>query len=262
LLQLITELFYNSPKDVRRNRYYKRVDERFGSDDAAKAWLRYRYEVMTSILDVQEAAKTTADLLLNQPEVHKASAQRTIAVELPPHVLNYGGWDQPFLLGIGASANLQFVRYATAEVTCRAWISTRRDNPVLSEANQLGLINWPSNIWALFPGSFIADWALDIGNYLERLPALCGLQIVDSGYSTFRRVGGTITASVGSDFYTTRTLDLESLEFEASSYQRSPWPNPAPVWTLAVRLSTNRLVDAAALFRTLGVPGFQRKLRL
>jgi hypothetical protein len=233
-----------------------------GSDDAAKAWLRYRYEVMTGIMDIQEAAKTTADLLLAQPEVHKSSARRTIAVELPVHTLSYGGWDLPFLLGIGAGANLQFVRQASAEITCKAWISTRRDNPVLSEANQLGLINWPSNLWALAPGSFIADWALDIGNYLERLPALCGLQVVDSGYSTYRRVGGTITASLGSDYYTTRTLELEPLEFEASSYQRSPWPNPAPVWTPAVRLSTNRLIDAAALFRTLGTPSYLRKLRL
>lgn len=262
LLQLVTELFSHSPKDARRNRYYKRIDQRLGSDDAAKAWLRYRYEVMTTILDVQEAAKTTADLLLSQPEVHKSSVQRTIAVELPPHVLWYGGWDQPFLLGIGASAKLRFDRQASAEITCRAWISTRRDNPVLSEANQLGLINWPANAWSLFPGSFIADWSLDIGNYLERLPALCGLQIIDSGYSTFRRVGGTISASVGSDYYTTRSLELDPLEFEASSYQRSPWPNPAPVWTPAVRLSTNRLIDAAALFRTLGTPSFQRNLRL
>lgn len=262
LLRLISELFYHSPKDVIRNRYYKRIDQRLGSDDAAKAWLRYRYEVMTTVLDVQEAAKTTADLLLSQPEIHKSSVQRTIAVELPPHVLYYGGWDQPFLLGIGASANLQFARHASAEITCKAWISTRRDNPVLSEANQLGLINLPANIWELLPGSFIADWALDIGNYLERLPALCGLQIVDSGYSTFRRVGGTISASVGSDYYTTRSLELEPLEFEASSYQRSPWPNPAPVWTPAVRLSTNRLIDAAALFRTLGTPSFQRNIRL
>jgi len=262
LLRLVSELWYHSPGDVARNRYYKRIDRRVGTDDAAKAWLRYRYEIMTGIMDVQDAAKTTADLLLAQPEVHKSAARRTIAVELPTHTVSYGEWDPPFLLGIGAGANLHFARHASAEITCKAWISTRRDNPVLSEANQLGLINWPANLWELLPGSFIADWALDVGSYLERLPALCGLQIVDSGYSTFRRVGGIITASVGSDYYTTRTLEMEPLEFEASSYQRSPWPNPAPVWTPAVRLSTNRIVDAAALFRTLGTPSFLRKLKV
>ena len=262
LLQAVTSLWYHSPKDVKRNAYYKRVDTRFGTDDAAKAWLRYRYEVMTGIMDVQDAAKTTADLLLAQPEVHKSAVRRTIAVELPVHSVGYGTPGAPYLLGIHAGANLAFVRRASAEITCKAWISTRRDNPVISEANQLGLLNWPANIWELLPGSFIADWSLDIGNYLERLPALCGLVIVDSGFSTYRRVGGTISASVGSDYYTTRYLELEPLEFEASSYQRSPWVNPTPVWTPAIRLSTNRLIDAAALFRTLGTPSFQRKLRI
>lgn len=264
LLQLIKELWYTSPNDVKRNRYYKRIDQRFGSDDAAKAWLRYRYEVMTGIMDVQDAAKTTADLLLAQPEVHKSSARRTIAVELTPHVIYYGGWDQPFLLQISGDPSgypLRSERRASAEITCKAWIATRRDNPVLSEANQLGLVNWPANLWELLPGSFIADWVLDIGNYLERLPALCGLQIVDSGFSTYRRVGGTVTASLPSTYTTAQSLEMEPLEFEASSYQRSPWPNPAPVWTPSVRLTTNRLIDAAALFKSLGKPSFPRKLR-
>jgi hypothetical protein len=258
LLELISQLWYTSHVDNRRNRYYKRIDRRVGTDDAAKAWLRYRYELMTGVRDIEDAARTTADLLLAQPEVHKSSSRRTIAVELPDHTFNYGAWDQPFLLGIGAGANLTFHRHASAEITCKAWIATRRDNPVLSEANQLGLLNVPANIWAITPGSFLADWALDIGAYLERLPALCGLQIVDSGYSTYRRVGGTIDAWVGSDFYTTRTLEIETLEFQASTYQRSPWPNPAPVWTPKLRLNTNRLVDAAALFKTLGKVVFRK----
>lgn len=258
LYKVMKDLFFVPSSNRQRDRALQRLELRAGTDDLAKAWLRYRYEVMTGLMDVRDAATTTADLLLAQPETHKSATRRTIVVELPPHTLAYGGWDAPFLLGpTMTDPHLFFKREAVAEITCEAWITTRRENPVLSEANQLGLVNWPANIWELLPGSFIADWVLDIGAYLERIPALCGLQVVDSGFSTYRRVGGVITAWCDTTYYSTGSITMEPVSFHASLYQRSPWPNPAPVWTPSIRLSTNRLIDAAALFRSIPLGRFK-----
>ena len=56
----------------------------------------------------------------------------------------------------------------------------RISNPTLYRLNTLGLINPASIAWEIVPFSFVADWFLPIGDYLESLTEDAGLTLIGS----------------------------------------------------------------------------------
>lgn len=228
------------------------------SGELASAWLVYRYGIMTGVMDVEDLAKTAASMLLsNKPQEIPIRANRTVVQGERVESYSYGYWDPPFLLHQSAGGGLSWKAETTHYAKVSAWLKLTVQNQSVHEMNQWGLLNWPSSIWELIPGSFIADWALDIGNYLDRCSALAGYQVVDSGYSVYRYASGEISGHISSDYWTNRTLTGEKVSVEASHYSRHTWPNPAPVWTPKVLLTGKRLLDAAALFRNIPLGRFR-----
>jgi len=61
---------------------------------------------------------------------------------------------------------------------CKYVIYYRRDDHVKILATELGLTNPLSIAWELLPFSFVVDWFLPIGSYLETLHAFDGLQFI------------------------------------------------------------------------------------
>jgi hypothetical protein len=55
----------------------------------------------------------------------------------------------------------------------------------LYEMNQLGILNPVSLVWNLTGSSFVYDWFLPIGNYLDAFSSTIGLTFEDAYYSTF-----------------------------------------------------------------------------
>lgn len=55
----------------------------------------------------------------------------------------------------------------------------RLDAPLTASAEKLGLINPALVAWELVPFSFVVDWFLPIGNYLDSLTTFAGYTIVD-----------------------------------------------------------------------------------
>lgn len=223
-----------------------------GTRDAASLWLQYRYAVMTGILDVKNMAEATSELL----SPHKLGervirANRTAVRERPVEIHSRNE-----VSVYGLASNLPFRLERHDQVTVSAWMRVRVSNSVTWEASKLGLLNPVVTLYELTWLSFVADWVLDLGNYFERLTALLGLDVVDAGYQSFRRVVGVYTPLPIDEggFLTTAT---GSLTAEASDFHRSHWPNPAPVWTPGIRMSTNRWIDAAALIRTVAFGRFK-----
>lgn len=223
-----------------------------GTQDAASLWLQYRYAVMTGISDVKNMAEATSELL----SPHKLGervirANRTAVIEDPPEVQSR---NDGVLIGLERSCNVRVVK--TRQITVSAWMRVIPENSVTWEASKLGLLNPIVTIYELTWLSFVADWVLDLGNYFERLTALMGLSVVDAGYQSFRRVVGVYTPlDLYEANYLTKTVG--DVTAEASVFNRSHWPNPAPVWTPGIRMSTNRWIDAAALIRTVALGRFK-----
>lgn len=220
--------------------------------DAASLWLQYRYAVMTGVQDVKDAAEAMSELL----SPHKLGervirANRTAVKEYPDEIHSR---NEPSVSGLERNQDFRFHR--VAQITVSAWMRVVPENSVTWEASKLGLFNPLVTIYELTWLSFVADWVLDLGNYLERLTALTGLSVVDAGYQSFRRVVGVYTPlDLDESNFLTKTEG--ELTAEASVFNRSFWANPAPVWTPAWRMSTKRWIDAAALIRTVAFGRFR-----
>jgi hypothetical protein len=221
----------------------------------AGLWLQWRYEVNTLVLDVQNAARTTASLLLDQTNQAKTSIlrSRSGAVDCGKLEIYDSAWGRNIglMLSLGSNVSHYVTRVGHAE--CKAWLTVYRTNSFLTDANQLGLINLPVALYELTPLSFVVDWFLDIGSFLERCTAGLGYNIVDGGYSVLRRISGEHTVKLHDLWNTPVRTFSGSGPYEASVYERHVWSNPAPVWTPAIRMNMNRVLDAASLIRQ--IPG-------
>lgn len=224
---------------------------------AAQAWLAWRYAVQTSILDAADAAKAAAEVMADTPRTsEKAMAHRIGPIEAFTQNVGSG----PFSCGhVTTAYGHTHVEYTTW-TEAKAWITAvRQYNPPLAQAQAFGLLNLPSMIWEMIPGSFIADWVLDIGSYLEAQNALVGWNVVDSGFSLCKRIAGESSCQFVSSIPWVRSINTmaEPVKFEGSLYTRSHWFSPAPTWTPAFRMNTSRWLDAAALCVGLGRTRFR-----
>lgn len=229
------------------------------SGGVAGLWLQWRYAVETGVMDIESAAKTTADLLLqNRYEGRTCEATRTNAFSLADVHRSDDEWGREIGLGLSLGAYQHHYLTRDCVFTAKAWFTAFQRNNYLTDANQLGLINAPAAIWELTALSFVADWIVDVGNFLERCTAGIGYEIRAGGVSRFRRIAGyhyvrTSTYMVLSKSFTSGDDPL----YEASVYQRDPWDNPSPTWNPKFRMSTKRWIDAAALLRQIPLGRFR-----
>lgn len=218
---------------------------------ASEAWLAWRYSVMTAVLDAEDAAKACAEVLANTPrQVEKAMAHRVGPITAVSSSTGDGPLRSGNITTLYARTDYSYTTWTEA----RAWITAvRQYNPLLAVPKAFGLLNLPAAVWEMFPGSFIADWALNLGDYLEAQNALVGWSVVDSGTSVTRRIAGEVAAKGLTSYPWTTDIEFmaEPVKFEASIYNRSGWADPTPVWTPAFRLTTERMLDSIALCRSL-----------
>lgn len=225
-----------------------------GTGSVAKLWLLWRYAVQTAMLDVQNAARTAASLLRDNESLVDISImiRRSGAVDLGVMQVSDESWGRQIGINLSLGSNVTHTLSRVGQVHAHAWIKANRRNSFLADANQLGLLNLASAAWELTPLSFVADWILDIGSYLERASAAIGVDIIDAGTDVLRKVGGQHGLVINSIYgVVSRDFSGEAARYESSSYIRRRKTDYNPVWTPAFRMSTNRWLDAAALIRSI-----------
>jgi len=79
------------------------------------------------------------------------------------------------------------------ETTCRIGLRFRMASPLRSFLAQTGFTNPINLVWEILPFSFVADWFLPIGPYLEAFSAFDGLEFMD-GFQTQFTKGQTVSA--------------------------------------------------------------------
>lgn len=82
-----------------------------------------------------------------------------------------------------ASSGIGFVGKTSREhsVSCR--LDWKIDNPALRPLVQTGMMNPALLAWELLPWSFVADWFVPIGSYLETLDAAVGMAYLGGSYT-------------------------------------------------------------------------------
>lgn len=94
----------------------------------------------------------------------------------------------------GFSSSIAIKRWS--ETTCRFVLRYRLSDPLKNFLAQTGFTNPVNLAWEILPFSFVADWFLPIGPYLEGLSAFDGLDFLDGSQTLFTK-GQAVSAFDG-----------------------------------------------------------------
>lgn len=187
-----------------------------GGPGVAGYWLEYQYG-WKPLMDDLYAARQLFDKL--EPEAMIISAKRVING-------NYS-YDRRTAAENGIWANWKTnSKYST---TCHLY--GRVKDSWLRAGSQYGLINPASLAWELVPWSFLVDWSLPIGNFLEAFTATAGLEFI-GGYTSRWAQGQTIiNFDLSGQIYPWNSYTVGKHQIDRFGFRRdalSDWPLPLP----------------------------------
>lgn len=136
----------------------KRLDE-----NASNYLLETQYGWAPLMRDAKAAAEKIASAVLAKPIATSVRTRST-------------GEATPFVeVGDGGYGGQRFVRVKTDKVSASLILNYTVSSQTLAIASSLGLTNPMFLAWEVVPLSFVVDWFLPIGNFLEQMSAFHGL---------------------------------------------------------------------------------------
>lgn len=122
----------------------------------------------------------------------------------------------------------------------------------LAYLSQLGLINPAEVAWAVVPYSFVVDWVLPVGDFLEALTARLGIDFIDGYYSSTVTSKTWYRPAPPSVYQGKCVVNDMTAVTMFSGYRRTRMSNfPTPALYVKSPFSTTHVVSAAALIRQL-----------
>lgn len=229
----------------------KRAGRRFNRDypvDQAKAvgnaWLELQYGWKPLLSDVYGSAealakaKTGTNAMFSKKTGY-ASRQETLTTRsswLTPSSSVKGEW--------------YTIHSTNQKVFVKTGVTFSISSPAVNDVKKLGFTNPLLVAWELVPFSFVADWFLPIGNYLNSLDATLGLTFFDGYVSTkgeYFATNNTIKAYTVNNYacyYGTGTESRSLNKFTRTSLSGFPGvPRPA----FKNPISTSHVASALAL---------------
>lgn len=241
---------YRSYRAFRRGRFRK-VAEILGIDKpsgtAANHWLSYQYGWRPLLSDAKGLVVMAAQLL----EAPRAKLVRVSGKAVKEQHLSYTGNSSTSPLGRTLKAHL------TGKVITEAYAGLVlelqfRPSAVAAQLG-MGVADPLLVAWEVTPFSFVFDWFVDVGSYLENISALQGWS-VKSGYTAWKNESKDVIISFSPNdpTYYIAGGRLPAGDVFQSDYYRQSWGGSAP--GLVVRSfgdiwNTSRLSTTASLFR-------------
>lgn len=125
-------------------------------------------------------------------------------------------------------------------VRASAGVIAIMQSPLVASANSIGLVNPALVAWELVPFSFIVDWFLPIGNYIDGLTAFSGYTIKQKYVSSSKVIYSNVNTSLGGSVTTMEKTILRSIS-----------PSFTPSLRFKNPISTGHAMNALALIRVL-----------
>jgi len=144
---------------------------------AANFWLEHAYAITPLLMDVKGAAEHLAKRnLVNGQRTVDVWARKKTSVEASSSVaVSTAPWGWDFANG----TNEVVQRW---DLSMRMSLSGRIDRPVFAEMDALGFTNPLVLAWEVLPFSFVFDWFLQVGDYLNALTTLSGFEAITYRY--------------------------------------------------------------------------------
>lgn len=213
----------------------------FNHTTAGQKWLEFQYGWKPLASDLYGAAnqiiKRSKDGLADRVTVTATSKE---------------GIDYVYRLGRAANWNIDVHRVGGNKA--HVSLSYRMDNPLIASLDSIGIINPAYVAWEEIPFSFVVDWFLPVGNWLNSLTAAYGWYFIGGscGFKqefTDRRVAKVFTPASGSPYLPLRA----DLNYYASGnlFSRTVYPvSPVPAGPhLKNPLSSLHVSEALALLQ-------------
>lgn len=215
----------------------------FAKQTATQRWLELRYGWTPLMLEAQgllAAMSRPPDLKVRQ--VARGFEKSELHTEVTK-VLDYGSYGkETFRFDITRSSNAR--AYILYEVALKG----------LQPLRDFGIVDLPQAAWELVPYSFVVDWFIPIGNWLEAISPKLGIHTLAEGYTieTQYRVNRTVVShtppTVGAQRWT-RTGSVGRIDSYRHDTKRRVTSlevvtNFPP---LNVKINVKRMLDAVAL---------------
>lgn len=160
-LHRLKRLNHHTRDAIRRKHRNKRERE------IASGWLELQYGWMPLLSDVYSAVE------------HAKDAPKNLVVRAGTQVQNRSKKDQASVFDF-AGMTIDKTTILTTVTSHRMVLEYRVDKPYLERLSSVSLTNPLTLAWELLPFSFVIDWFLPIGNWLNGLDATLGLVFVKS----------------------------------------------------------------------------------
>lgn len=142
----------------------------------ASNWLALQYGWKPLLSDIEGFIKVMGNQIGPQDFVQKARASASVNKQVSV--------DEPAMGSPYPPGKTTF----SYQTRCKYVIRYRLDNPLLNLFAQTGFTNPINLFWELIPFSFVVDWFLPIGSYLESFSAWDGLTFLGGSKTLFTRL--------------------------------------------------------------------------
>lgn len=229
---------YDSEKNKRSARKDVKTRAKSMPKELASLWLVYRYGVMPTLLSINDALELMRKKLqLASGSIHTARRRKTFSMQKTQLATT----QKNIMIKYDVRSRIEAIVYYRRSV----------DQTTL---DQLGFIpeNIPSILWETTRLSFVWDWVLHIGSFLEALKPKYGIEILGYTGSVKHQVANELTQYFACWNDETRKYDLvptNSVTFYGRSFERSVdgGPKPYPVFTGLRYMNLERTLDSLAL---------------
>lgn len=219
------------------------------------SYLAYRYGVVPTMLDLQGIASAAEEAAFGHRNAHlsgRASKKQAVNSQLP------GKW------AAGDGITHDVVTKGMGERGVSVRIDAICYFPPFRTFQELGLTNLPNAAWELIPYSFVVDWVLGVGEWLQGYTALDGLEDVTvtttywSKVTTTREIPVRVwTKSTSDGWDTTYNVSLISPSYQNFHFKRVISGSPSSKLFWKNPISLTHFADAFALL--IGAIGIAEK---
>lgn len=250
LIRRLVQIKYRSPRASRRlraARLSQKVDLIAGPIDVASGlWLQYRYGIMPLIYDLQGVIEMVMKKFDHDSSVLRAkrAGKRSVANKVVTGTLGYNNLYVPYKLD----------EYVTYKATTCVYYQLELMSDHMRNLRDLGLYteHLPAVLWEVTKLSFVVDWFLNMGDFLQAIEPNPWVRLLGGCTSEKTTVVRTVRqngpATVSGYTKLAKTLMTPEVSFTGRRLvRRTPIALPAsPVFNVST-LSVKRAIDALAL---------------
>lgn len=217
----------------------------YANQTAQNRWLEFRYGWTPLLMEVQGAIKA----LSAQPALPLRATARGFEQDQK-------SWTT---ITTRDDASVGLFTYSTVRretVSARAFVLYTADL-THQRARDFGLLDVPLALWEVVPYSFVVDWFIPIGNWLEALTPKIGVKVLaegvvfDRNFTKERTVKSWTKQTVGGFSYDVSGTFVGSTDVY-NYHERVRFPNLNSLYSFPpfnVKLNVKRAVDAIALLK-------------